>query len=636
MLALVLPHRHLVRAVGEHVGRLEHGIHQQAGGDQLALGDGLVAELVHPVELADRGDRREHPAQLRVLLHVALAEQDAALGVQAGRHQDRRGVVHALAQRARVVVHGDRVEVDDAVDRQVRAVLALDVLADRPDVVAEVLAPRGLDAGEDDHDAVPPARGYRPSAAASLTFTMKSPLPPRTFPCVAALALAGLSLLVVDPAPSYDAWAWLLWGREVAGGGLSTVDGPAFKPLPVAVCALLAPLGTRAAPWAVGAARAGRRGRRGAAGVSTSGGGWRAARGWRARSPRPRVLLCGGAARAHRRRRRARARDRARARRRRRRGATSASGSRSRAPSAARCCGSRHGRSRSPPASCCGGGGREDRALLAALALLRAGRLARPGAGRLRRPAPVGLPRARAEPGPAGAGRRPGAGVARGGGRGCRSGRCGPAWRRSSRCARARRWRARPRPARRGSRVVALMAEAGFSGEPRYALARRGADRAQRRGRARARGARAMPGRGPRRRDRRRRVLVALIARRAAARRPPGRPHRAGVPVAARRRPRRRRARRRRPRRRARLRPPVRRAAARTADGLPARRRQARGRARRPAARARRGVPLRAARGAPAPYARRVRRAVRASVARARHVARCSPRDAARSRLRVP
>jgi hypothetical protein len=62
------------------------------------------------------------------------------------------------------------------------------------------------------------------------------------------LATSLLSLLLVAPAPSYDPWAWLLWGREVAGGGLSTLDGPAFKPLPVAVCALLAPLGS-AAPW---------------------------------------------------------------------------------------------------------------------------------------------------------------------------------------------------------------------------------------------------------------------------------------------------------------------------------------------------------------------------------------------------
>jgi hypothetical protein len=65
---------------------------------------------------------------------------------------------------------------------------------------------------------------------------------------VVAVGTALLSLLVVAPAPSYDPWAWLLWGREVAGGGLSTLEGPAFKPLPVAVCALLAPLGS-AAPW---------------------------------------------------------------------------------------------------------------------------------------------------------------------------------------------------------------------------------------------------------------------------------------------------------------------------------------------------------------------------------------------------
>src|SRR4051794_19654267 len=67
--------------------------------------------------------------------------------------------------------------------------------------------------------------------------------------CAAILAAAVASLVAADPAPGYDAWAWLLWGREVAAGGLSTVDGPAFKPLPVAACAAMAPLGA-AAPWA--------------------------------------------------------------------------------------------------------------------------------------------------------------------------------------------------------------------------------------------------------------------------------------------------------------------------------------------------------------------------------------------------
>ena len=63
-----------------------------------------------------------------------------------------------------------------------------------------------------------------------------------------AVGISLLSLPLVAPAPSYDPWAWLLWGREVSAGGLSTLEGPAFKPLPVAVCALLAPLGA-AAPW---------------------------------------------------------------------------------------------------------------------------------------------------------------------------------------------------------------------------------------------------------------------------------------------------------------------------------------------------------------------------------------------------
>ncbi|HEX2105815.1 MAG TPA: hypothetical protein VHF51_19335 [Solirubrobacteraceae bacterium] len=69
-------------------------------------------------------------------------------------------------------------------------------------------------------------------------------------------AAAAVSLLVPS-APAYDPWAWLVWGREVAALELDTVDGPAWKPLPVAVTALLSVAGA-AAPglWLV-VARAG-------------------------------------------------------------------------------------------------------------------------------------------------------------------------------------------------------------------------------------------------------------------------------------------------------------------------------------------------------------------------------------------
>jgi MFS family permease len=57
-----------------------------------------------------------------------------------------------------------------------------------------------------------------------------------------ALALAALSL-ALPYFPVYDPWAWLVWGRELAHGGLETASGPSWKPLPVLVDAPLSLLG---------------------------------------------------------------------------------------------------------------------------------------------------------------------------------------------------------------------------------------------------------------------------------------------------------------------------------------------------------------------------------------------------------
>ncbi|MEA2188953.1 MAG: hypothetical protein QOK16_3964 [Solirubrobacteraceae bacterium] len=47
-----------------------------------------------------------------------------------------------------------------------------------------------------------------------------------------ALAAASLAL---GYEPVYDAWAWLVWGRELAAFGLDTSSGPSWKPLTVAL-----------------------------------------------------------------------------------------------------------------------------------------------------------------------------------------------------------------------------------------------------------------------------------------------------------------------------------------------------------------------------------------------------------------
>jgi hypothetical protein len=52
---------------------------------------------------------------------------------------------------------------------------------------------------------------------------------------IACVALAALSAAVQPTVPSYDPWAWIVWGREVVDPHLSFAvgGGPSWKPLPV-------------------------------------------------------------------------------------------------------------------------------------------------------------------------------------------------------------------------------------------------------------------------------------------------------------------------------------------------------------------------------------------------------------------
>ena len=71
-----------------------------------------------------------------------------------------------------------------------------------------------------------------------------------------ALAVAGLSLLV-PWSLAFDPWAWAVWGREVWHGGLDTSGGPSWKPLPVVITTALSWTGSAVpALWLV-VARAG-------------------------------------------------------------------------------------------------------------------------------------------------------------------------------------------------------------------------------------------------------------------------------------------------------------------------------------------------------------------------------------------
>jgi hypothetical protein len=73
---------------------------------------------------------------------------------------------------------------------------------------------------------------------------------------LACLAVAAASLLLPST-PSYDPWAWILWGREIVGLDLSTTFGPSWKPFPVLFTTAYALAGDLAPALWLATARAG-------------------------------------------------------------------------------------------------------------------------------------------------------------------------------------------------------------------------------------------------------------------------------------------------------------------------------------------------------------------------------------------
>jgi len=69
-------------------------------------------------------------------------------------------------------------------------------------------------------------------AAAAVPQSPPGPPRPWKLLVLGCLALAALSLLLPST-PTYDPWAWIIWGREVMHLDLVTTDGPSWKPLPV-------------------------------------------------------------------------------------------------------------------------------------------------------------------------------------------------------------------------------------------------------------------------------------------------------------------------------------------------------------------------------------------------------------------
>jgi hypothetical protein len=96
----------------------------------------------------------------------------------------------------------------------------------------------------------------RERASADWRSALGSPFLSATAVC---LGLAAISVAVLPSVPSYDPWAWIVWGRELVDPHLSFAvsGGPSWKPLPVIFTTIFALFGGAAPTLWVIVARAG-------------------------------------------------------------------------------------------------------------------------------------------------------------------------------------------------------------------------------------------------------------------------------------------------------------------------------------------------------------------------------------------
>ena len=244
VLPLVVAHRDDVGLVEEDVARHQHGVAEEPRGDELLVGR-LVLELRHAPQLSEAGRGAQQPGGLGVRRHVALAEDDRALGVDTGRKEHRRAGERRLAQAFGLVRGRDRVQVDDAEDG-LALLLGRGVLAVAAAVVAERLVAGRADAGEDPHREIVPGPAAPPSFAPRLASHGTAAGTPEllAYPLVArgltpdstVIEVRGRRIgdgffgLVAGPCTVETREQTLETARAVAAAGATVLRGGAFKP----------------------------------------------------------------------------------------------------------------------------------------------------------------------------------------------------------------------------------------------------------------------------------------------------------------------------------------------------------------------------------------------------------------------
>ena len=145
MLFLILAHGHKIGLIQQDIRRHQNGVGEQTGRDVVGMLLRLLLKLRHAAELAELRIAAEHPAQLRVLRHMALDEHDILLRIETAGDILRELFECAPPQIGGHLTHGDGVHIDNA-EQTLIFVLQCSPVLDGAHVRAERQIAAGLNA----------------------------------------------------------------------------------------------------------------------------------------------------------------------------------------------------------------------------------------------------------------------------------------------------------------------------------------------------------------------------------------------------------------------------------------------------------------------------------------------------------
>ena len=147
MLLLILAYRHQIRLIQQDIRRHKRRIGKQSAVDIVGIFRAFILELRHAAQLAEHGVAVENPAQLRVLVHMALEKQHIFLRIKTAGDILGKLLQGAAAQVGRILADGDRVQIRHKV-KAVKFVRSVLPVADRAQIGTERQVAGGLNAGE--------------------------------------------------------------------------------------------------------------------------------------------------------------------------------------------------------------------------------------------------------------------------------------------------------------------------------------------------------------------------------------------------------------------------------------------------------------------------------------------------------